>query len=80
MELSNIKQFLRTKKYGIDIYDNNIYINNYQKIDYISENRIILIFSDFKLKIKGQKITVIKMVNQELIFNIKIESLEFIYE
>ncbi len=80
MELSNIKQFLRTKKYGIDIYDNNIYINNYQKIDYISENLIILIFSDFKLKIKGQKITVIKMVNQELIFNIKIESLEFIYE
>ncbi len=80
MELSNIKQFLRTKKYGIDIYDKNIYINNYQKIDYISENLIILIFSDFKLKIKGQKITVIKMVNQELIFNIKIESLEFIYE
>ena len=80
MELSNIKQFLITKKYGIDIYDNNIYINNYQKIDYISENLIILIFSDFKLKIKGQKITVIKMVNQELIFNIKIESLEFIYE
>lgn len=80
MELSNIKQFLRAKKYGIDIYDKNIYINNYQKIDYISENLIILIFSDFKLKIKGQKITVIKMVNQELIFNIKIESLEFIYE
>ena len=80
MELSNIKQFLRNKKYGIDIYGNNIYINNYQKIDYISENLIILIFANFKLKIKGQQITVIKMVNQELIFNIKIESLEFLYE
>lgn len=80
MELSNIKQFLRNKKYGIDIYDNNIYINNYQKIDYISENLIILIFANFKLKIKGHQITVIKMVNQELIFNIKIESLEFLYE
>lgn len=74
----NISTFLKNNSYNINISKNNIYINNYTNIDNISENNIIIIIENMKLVIKGINFKVIKMLNNEVLFNGQIKNIEII--
>lgn len=76
----NIKNYLRDNSYIINIIDKKLYINNYSKIDSINETNLKIIFNDFTLKVNGQKFKVLKMVDNEILFNGYIDSLEFNYK
>jgi hypothetical protein len=78
MILNNIRTYLNNKSYNINLSKNQLYINNYNKIDNISDKNISIIFDDFILKVDGINIKVIKMVDNELLFNGLIESVKFI--
>lgn len=80
MVLSNIKKYLKDKNYAIDIFENGIYIYNFKTINYISETLLIIIFSNFTVKIKGNNFCVRKMLEKEALFNGFIESVIFEYE
>lgn len=76
MLLQSISTFLRNNSYNINISKNNLYINNYNKIDTISEKYISIYVEDIKLIIKGTNFKVIKMLDKEMLFNGQIESIE----
>ena len=78
MILNNIRNYLNNKSYNINISKNQLYINNYNKIDNINDKNISIIFEDFKLNIEGLNIKVIKMIDKEILFNGLIESIKII--
>ena len=78
MILNNIRNYLNNKSYNIKISKNQLYINNYNKIDNINDKNISIIFEDFKLYIEGLNIKVIKMIDKEILFNGLIESIKII--
>lgn len=80
MLLNNIRNYLNPKSYNINYSKNELYINNYQKLNIIKDNYISIIFNDFILNIKGQSFKINKMIDNEILFNGQIESMEYIYK
>lgn len=80
MLLNNIRNYLNPKSYNINSSKNELYINNYQKLNIIKDNYISIIFNDFILNIKGQSLKINKMIDNEILFNGQIESMEYIYK
>ncbi len=80
MLMSNLKKYIKNDLYNINLSSNNIYINNYEKINTINDNLISIKFKDFKLNINGKSFKVSKMVDKEILFNGYIESMEYIYK
>lgn len=78
MLLNNIRNYLNNNSYNINLSKNQLYINNYNKIDNINDKNISIIFNDFKLNIDGINIKVIKMIDKEILFNGQIESIKII--
>ena len=78
MNLQNIIKYINPKSYNISIAENIIYINNYEKIDTITNNNIIIIIQNKKLKIQGKDFKVKKMVNKEILFNGQIDNIEIV--
>lgn len=78
MLLQSISTFLKNNSYNINISKNNLYINNYNKIDTISDKYISIYIEDIKLIIKGINFKVIKMLDKEILINGQIESIEII--
>ena len=79
MLLNNITTYLNNKSYNINISQNNIYINNFKKIDNITEKQLTILVDNFKLKIDGNNLKVIKMLDKEILFNGQLNKIEIIY-
>ncbi len=80
MILRKITSYLNDKTYNINLTPNKIYINNYDDIMEIKDNMISVDFMDFVLNINGYDFKVMQMVDNEVLFNGKIESMEYIYK
>lgn len=79
MLLQNISTYLRNDSYNINISQNNIYINNYTKVDNISDNNISIIVDNSLLIIKGNNFKITKILNNEILFNGQINTIEITY-
>lgn len=75
-----IRNYLRDNSYNINLSLNKIYINNYIELKAISDNLISIRFDDFLLNINGREFKVAKMVDNEILFNGHIESMEYLYK
>lgn len=80
MLLQNISTYLRNNSYNINISKNNLYINNYTKLDNITDKYISIIVDNLQLSIKGNDFKVIKMLDKEILFNGQIESIKITYQ
>lgn len=80
MDLLNIKNYIKTKQYGINLFDDYIYINKYKNLKHISEQKLIIDFANFAINIEGNSFRVLKMFDDELLIKGKIESMNFSYE
>ena len=79
MLFSKVRNYLVNKSYNINLYKNGIYIYDYLLIDCISENLLIIKFTEFTLKIIGHNFSVNKMLDNEVVFNGEIKRIEFEY-
>lgn len=80
MFLKNVKNYLQKDDYNINLYKNALYISNYQKVDHIAEDNVRILFDTFSLIVKGNHITVDKMMDKEILFNGTFESVTFHYK
>lgn len=76
----NLKNFIYDLNNYIAIYDNSLYVFNYQDLMLISKTNIILRFNNYKIEIEGINFKINKMTKQELKIVGKINNMRFIYE
>lgn len=76
----NLINFLYDKKYFINIYDNYIYVFNYEKLITLTSVLIILKLDNFNIEIKGTNLVITKMIPSEILIKGKIKNVGFNYE
>ncbi len=74
------KNFLYDLNDFITIYENNLHVFNYEKLNKLSSDEIILIINNKKVLINGVDLKIKQMTKQELLINGIILKVEFIYE
>ena len=62
-----IKNFLLDQDYYIDLWQENIHIYGFQKIDVLQENRAVFVLEKFTLEILGNNFRVLKLTNKEIL-------------
>lgn len=76
----NLINFLYDKKYFVNIYDNYIYVFNYEKLLTLTSVLIILKLDNFNIEIKGTNLVITKMMPKEILIKGKIKNVGFNYE
>lgn len=76
----NIIDFLYDKENSIIIYENNFHVFNYEKLEKISEQELIIIFKNKKLHLSGSNLILKRMTNNELLINGNFKKVEFLNE
>lgn len=77
---NTIMDFLYDKKYFITMYENFLYIYNFQEIITLTNELIMLSIENFKLKITGNDLKIKKINSSELLIEGNIISIGKIYE
>lgn len=77
---NTIIDFLYDKKYFITMYENYLYIYNFQEIITLTNELIELSIENFKLKITGNDLKIKKINSSELLIEGNIISIGKIYE
>lgn len=77
---NTIIDFLYDKKYFITMYENYLYIYNFQEIITLTNELIMLSIENFKLKITGNDLKIKKINSSELLIEGNIISIGKIYE
>lgn len=76
----NFKNFLYDLENFITIYENNLHVFNYEKLEKLSDNEIIIRLDNKLIKIDGNNLKIKQMTKQELLINGNIVKVEFTYE
>ena len=74
---NNLRNYLDDHSWKIYIYENKINIVNYIDIIALEDNRISIKYEKGILIIKGNNLTLNKLLDQEILITGKISSLEF---
>ena len=75
--LSNFRSFLLEDNFSLNIYKNKIDIINYTSIGQIENNKIVIRYDTGSLIIKGEKLVVSKLLNDEILITGIIKNIEF---
>ena len=73
--VKKVRDYLLDDEFKIIILKDRINISNYDKIDYLDEEKII-IKSEKTIEIKGKNLTVSKLLNQEILISGNIKEIE----
>jgi len=77
---NTIIDFLYDKNYFITMYENFLYIYNFQEIITLTNELIMLSIENFKIKITGSDLKIKKINSSELLIEGNIISIGKIYE
>lgn len=77
---NTINDFLYDKNYFITMYENFLYIYNFQEIITLTNELIMLSIENFKIKITGSDLKIKKINSSELLIEGNIISIGKIYE
>lgn len=75
--ISNFRSFLLEDDFSINIYNNKIDIINYTSIGQIENDKIVIRYDTGLLIIKGEKLVVSKLLNDEILITGIIKNIEF---
>jgi len=76
----NFKKFLYDLDNFITIYENNLHVFNYDKLEKLSSDEIIIKLNNKIIKIIGNDMKIKQMTKQELLINGIILKVELIYD
>ena len=76
----NFKKFLYDLDNFITIYENNLHVFNYDKLEKLSSDEIIIKLNNKIIKMIGNDMKIKQMTKQELLINGIILKVELIYD
>ncbi len=75
--LNNLRNYINDNNWKIHIYDGNINIVNYIDVISLEDNRISIKYQNGTLIIKGNHLSINKMLDQEILITGDVKSIEF---
>ncbi len=75
--LNNLRSYILETDFKITILKSKIDIVNYIEIDHFDDTKIIVRFEDGHLIIKGENLTISKLLNDELLIIGKAKTIDF---
>ena len=73
----DLKNIIYDKKFKVTIFKNKIKINNYKEILIFEESQILVNTEEYLVKVKGENLTIICLLENELLIEGKIKTVEF---
>lgn len=64
---NRIKNYIEDNEFHFDIFIDHVYIANYEKILSLSDTRVSFIVKNKKITLTGNKLSLIKMLDDELL-------------
>ena len=71
-----VRDYLLDDEFKMILLNNKINISNYKKIEYLDNDKVIVKYEDGKIVIKGENITVRKLLNNEILISGNIKEIE----
>lgn len=76
MLVKKVRDYLLDDEFKMIIIKNKINISNYEKIEYLDNDNIIVKYIDGKISIKGENLIVSKLLNDEILISGNIKTIE----
>ena len=64
---NRIKNYIEDNEFHFDIFIDHVYIANYEKILSLSDTRVSFVAQNKKITLTGNKLSLIKMLDDELL-------------
>lgn len=74
--IKNFRSYLLEDDFKVYIFKNRVNITNYDHIDSISDNKISVFYDDGEIIISGKSLSLLKMVDSELLISGTINNIE----
>lgn len=74
--LDIIRSYFKDEKYYIVMFNDGVYIKNYNNILSLTEDELLININEILYRVKGKNFILSKTVGKELIVNGSIESIE----
>ena len=74
--VKKVRDYLLDDEFKIVKIKNRVNISNYEKIEYLDTDKLIVKYIDGKIDIKGENLTVSKLLNEEILITGKIKEIE----
>ena len=71
-----VRDYLLDDEFKMILLNNKINISNYEKIEYLDDDKVIVKYEKGKISIKGENITVSKLLNNEILITGSIKEIE----
>lgn len=71
-----VRDYLLDDEFKMILLKNKINISNYEKIEYLDTDKVIIKYENGKVSIKGENITVSKLLNNEILISGSIKEIE----
>lgn len=75
--LKNLRTYILENEFKINIFIGKIDIVNYIEIDHFDDTKVMVRYENGLVVIKGENLTISKLLNDELLILGKIKSIEF---
>ena len=75
--INDLKKVIFDKEFKVTVFQKKININNYVDILIFEENQILIKTEQCLVKIKGSNLSIIRLLENELLIEGKIKSVEF---
>ena len=76
--LKSINKYIKNNEFSINIIENDIDVNNFIDITILEQNKIVLQIPNGYLRIFGSYLTIKRLLDNEILINGEISSMEFI--
>lgn len=76
--MSQFMRYLKDEDFKLNIKNNTIYMDNYQKIEKLSENNITVLAEQQLIDIEGKDFVIKKLLEKEILFTGEIKNIKFI--
>lgn len=74
--LKSLNRYVKNDEFSINIWDNFININNFTDVPILEENKVVVTYLDKRIIIKGEKIIIKKLLDNEILLSGKFTTID----